>query len=85
VGDLTERAYRDGGWADDAYAKLLRDARHRIETATVFVGCLGDTVVGTVTVATSSSAMANICRAGEAEIRMLAVEPATRRRGSQTC
>jgi ribosomal protein S18 acetylase RimI-like enzyme len=81
VGRLTERVYRDGGWTNDAYSKLLLDARHRIETATVFVGVLGGAIVGTVTVAAPLSPMANICRADEVEVRMLAVEAPARRRG----
>lgn len=81
VGELTERVYRDGGWTNDTYSKLLLDARHRIEAATVFVGIVGEAIVGAVTVASPRSRLAAICRADEVEVRMLAVDPAARGRG----
>src|SRR5262245_30206415 len=37
VGGLTERVYRQGGWTDVDYSKLLLDGRSRIAEATVLV------------------------------------------------
>jgi len=81
VGALAERAYRQGGWADERYSKLLLDARSRIEEATVFVAVADGVMLGTVTVARPGSRFASLARAGEAEVRMLAVDDAARGRG----
>ncbi len=77
VGVLTEQVYRRGGWADEDYSKLLLDGRSRIEDATVLVAVADGVIVGTVTLARAGGRFANVGRAGEAEVRMLAVdEPA---------
>lgn len=81
VGVLAERVYRQGGWADESYSKLLLDARSRIEEATVFVAVADGATLGTVTVARPGSRFANVARASEAEVRMLAVDEAGRGRG----
>lgn len=87
VGALSERVYRQGGWADESYARLLRDGRSRIEEAIVLVAAgngaqaSGGTVAGTVTVALPGSRFANICRADEVEVRMLAVDEGARGQG----
>ena len=81
VGGLTERIYRRGGWTDEDYSKLLLDGRSRIEEAIVLVATADGAVIGTVTMALPGSRFANVCRAGEAEVRMLAVDEAARGRG----
>jgi len=81
VGTLAQRVYRQGGWADERYSKLLLDARSRIEEATVFVAVADGAVVGTVTLGRPGTRFANLAQAGEAEVRMLAVEEAARGRG----
>ncbi len=47
VGLLTERVYRQGGWASDGYAPQLRDGRSRIEEAIVLVAVMGGTGLAT--------------------------------------
>jgi ribosomal protein S18 acetylase RimI-like enzyme len=81
VGTLAERVYRQGGWADERYSKLLLDGRSRIEEATVFVAVADGVIVGTVTLGRPGTRFANMARAGEAEVRMLAVDEAARGQG----
>ena len=81
VGMLTERVYRRGGWTDEDYSKLLLDGRSRIEDATVLVAVADGVIVGTVTIARAGGRFANVGQAGEAEIRMLAVDEPARGRG----
>lgn len=81
VGRLTEQVYRDGGFADDGYAAVLRDGATRVREAHVLVAELDGRVVGTVTVARPGTAYAGFSRPGEMEVRMLAVTEDARRRG----
>ena len=81
VGVLTERVYRRGGWTDEDYSKLLLDGQSRIEDATVLVAVADGVIIGTVTIARAGGRLANVSRAGEAEIRMLAVDEPARGRG----
>ena len=81
VGVLAERVYRHGGWTDADYSQLLLDGRSRIEEAVVLVAVADGAIVGTVTVARPGSCWASVGRAGEAEVRMLAVDEAARGRG----
>jgi ribosomal protein S18 acetylase RimI-like enzyme len=81
VGMLAERVYRHGGWADEGYSKRLLDGRSRIEAAVVLVAVTDGVIVGTVTAARPGSRMANMARAEEVEIRMLAVDEAARGQG----
>lgn len=60
---------------------MLLDGRSRIEEATVFVAVADGVVLGTVTVGRPGSRFANVARAGEVEVRMLAVDEAARGRG----
>jgi ribosomal protein S18 acetylase RimI-like enzyme len=90
VGALTERVYRTGGFGSDDYAKVLRDGRSRVRDGIVLVAVAGGTAVtdsvavaggtiaGTVTLALPGSPLAHLSRAGEAEVRMLAVDEAAR-------
>jgi GNAT superfamily N-acetyltransferase len=86
VGALTLRAYQ----ADDyfangvpsSYGASLADARSRYEQAELLVAVdAGDRLLGTVTIAQVGTRYTEICRAGELEFRMLAVDPGARRRG----
>src|SRR5699024_6272559 len=63
------------------YAEQLRDARGRFVAAELLVATEADTLLGTVTFALPGSPYAELCRPGEAEFRMLAVDPVARRRG----
>jgi ribosomal protein S18 acetylase RimI-like enzyme len=81
VGAFTEQVYRDGGFAGDGYAAVLRDGARRVREAVVLVAVLDGRLVGSVTVATPRTAYANIARDDELEVRMLAVAPDVRRQG----
>jgi ribosomal protein S18 acetylase RimI-like enzyme len=81
VGALTERVYRDGGFGSGAYADVLRDGRSRVRDGIVLVGAADGTITGTVTLALPGSPLAHLCRADEAEVRMLAVDEAARGHG----
>ena len=83
VGDLTAHAYLTDDLlaADDDYVGELRDAVRRSRVATVLVAAVESAVVGTVTVATHGSGYTEVAREGEAEVRMLAVDPAARGQG----
>jgi len=73
VGTLTEGVYRAGGFTDDAYATVLRDAAARIAVADVLVAELDGRIVGSLTVAAPGSPFGELATSGEAEVRMLAV------------
>lgn len=93
LGDLSIRSYLEGGLLlgglADPYAPNLRDVAVRAASATVLVAVdengdasQGDAVLlGGVTLAFHGSAMAQLAGPGEAEIRMLAVDPAAQGRG----
>ena len=80
VGQLTAHAYlsddlvEPGHW----YLDELRDAVRRADQATVLVAVEGDRVLGTITLARAGSPYAEIARAEEFELRMLAVDPEAR-------
>ncbi len=78
VGRLTVDAYVGGGVipADAPYLKFLGDAHGRDADAEVWVAVDARGVVGTVTYVEPGSALCEIARDGEAEIRSLAVLPA---------
>ncbi len=77
VGQLTVDAYVGGGVipADAPYLAFLGDARGRDADAEVWVAVDARGVVGTVTFVEPGSALSEIARDGEAEIRSLAVLP----------
>jgi ribosomal protein S18 acetylase RimI-like enzyme len=79
VGELTERVYRRG-FGSGAYADVLRDGS-RIRDGIVLVAAADGTITGTVTLALPGSPLAHMCRADEAEVRMLAVDEAARGHG----
>jgi len=84
VGRLTVDAYRaDGQLAHDGdYAVTLADAAGRAAAGELLVAVdANGTVVGAVTFTPAGTAYAQLARDGEAEFRMLAVDPAAQARG----
>ena len=82
VGELLVAAYAPSGMAPDAtYWAALRDTAARTRDAEVWVAELDGAVVGTVTWAGRGSGQREIAHDGEAEFRMLAVDPAAQGRG----
>ncbi len=83
VGDLTADAYVGAGVlpAEAGYLDFLRDAAHRDREAEVWVALDGDRVVGTVTYVEPGSALVEVSRDGEAEMRSLAVDPSATGQG----
>lgn len=77
VGELTVRAYVDGGHLDgsESYASALRDAADRAESAELLVAVEGDKVLGSVTIARPGERYFEIGEPGEMEFRMLGVVP----------
>jgi ribosomal protein S18 acetylase RimI-like enzyme len=77
VGRLTVDAYVSGGVIppDAPYLQFLGDAHSRDAAAEVWVATDARGVVGTVTYVEPGSALCEIARDGEAEIRSLAVLP----------
>ncbi|MEV8594763.1 GNAT family N-acetyltransferase [Streptomyces sp. NPDC052012] len=86
LGEITARAYLDDGLLDfgesDAYLGELRDVAKRAVAAEVLVAEERGRVLGGVTFVPCGGPMADIAGAGEAEIRMLAVDRAGRGRGA---
>ena len=78
VGDLTADIYRSEGYGSPEYEPALRDVASRDASAYVIVAVLDARVVGAVTVSTHGGPWAERAQPGEAEIRMLVVDPAAR-------
>jgi len=85
IGELTVAAYRaDGQFVDDnPYEHALRDVagRARHNEVLVAVDEERDAILGAVTFVLPGSDLAELSRPGEAEFRMLAVDPAAHGRG----
>lgn len=84
LAEITAAAYLQGGHlrgADDPYLDNLRDVALRRAQATVMVAEIDGAAAGSVTVADQHSALAEYVRPGEAEIRMLSVDPTVTGRG----
>ncbi|WP_406863054.1 GNAT family N-acetyltransferase [Streptomyces sp. HUAS MG47] len=86
LGEVVAQAYLADGLLAfgeaDWYLGELRDVGKRAASAEVLVAVDGEgTVLGGVTFVPSPGPMADLARAGEAEIRMLAVDRAARGRG----
>jgi ribosomal protein S18 acetylase RimI-like enzyme len=86
VGELTVAAYRADGYLveDDPYVPALLDTPTRAREAELYVAELHETpgaVAGTVTFCAAGSPWCELASEGEGEFRMLAVDPAHRRRG----
>ena len=84
IGELLARVYADEGWGTGAYLDVLRDVAGRAEHAQVLVAADGARLVGSVTVATRGGPTAELAQPGEAVIRMLVTDPASRGRGAGT-
>lgn len=87
IAALVDDVYVGGGFTgpDSPYRETLRDVAGRAARAEVLVAITDDDrVVGTVTYAEHGAPDAHVAGPGEAEIRMLAVAPAARRRGAGT-
>ncbi|MEV6173174.1 GNAT family N-acetyltransferase [Streptomyces sp. NPDC051954] len=86
LGDITAQAYLQDGLLtfgeNDWYLGELKDVAKRAAAADVLVAIQGDRLLGGVTFVPSPGPMADLARAGEAEIRMLAVAQAARGRGA---
>jgi ribosomal protein S18 acetylase RimI-like enzyme len=86
VGDLTVAAYRADGFLvdDDPYVPALLDTATRAREGELYVAELLDApgvLAGTVTFCPAGSPWCELATEGEGEFRMLAVDPAHRRRG----
>jgi GNAT superfamily N-acetyltransferase len=82
VGDLTVAAYEAIGEIGE-YADTLRDVAHRAAHAEVLVAVDdGGAVLGSVTNVPDGGPYGEIAERGEAEFRMLAVDPAAQGRGA---
>jgi len=83
VGALTAAVYVEVGLvsAGSTYLAELRDAARRAREAELLVALDGGRVVGSVTYAPFGSGYAQLAGPGEAEFRMLVVDPAARGRG----
>ena len=84
VGRLTVDAYVGAGVlpSDAPYLDFLGDAVHRDTEAELWVAVDERGVVGTVTFVEPTSALCEIARPGEAEIRSLAVAPSATGEGT---
>lgn len=81
VGAVTVAAYAEFSSAEGDYVERLRDAATRDREAELWLAELDGAVVGTVTITPEGSPWREIGKPGEGEFRMLAVDPAARRRG----
>jgi GNAT superfamily N-acetyltransferase len=82
VGDICVAAYAVDGLGPDWYAPVLRDVAGRVAAASVLVAEVDGRVVGAVTfMADAGGPLHEIAVEGEAEFRMLAVDPAAQGRG----
>lgn len=83
VSTLVVDTYVNGGFVDpdSPYLHQLRDVQVRWRQTDLLVARVGGLVVGTVTFCLAGSRWANIARPGEAEFRMLAVDPPAQGRG----
>lgn len=83
AGRLVADAYFADGFADDGYRAELLDGRSRARDATLLVAVDDATggLVGSVTYVVPGQPYAEVSRAGEAEFRMLGVDPDAQGRG----
>jgi ribosomal protein S18 acetylase RimI-like enzyme len=74
---ITRDAYLRAGHfaADHPYMSVLEDVEHRAEHAQIWVAEAAGKVVAAVTLTFASQPYTEIARAGELELRMLAVDP----------
>jgi GNAT superfamily N-acetyltransferase len=87
AGEVAVAAYVANGWLEsgDPYREHLADAPRRAREAELLVAVdADDRVIGTVTVCLANTPWSEICRPGEVEFRMLAVDPTAGGRGAGT-
>lgn len=84
IGAITMDAYRSDGLLHDEtdYADELADAAARARDAELWVAADSAGLLGTVTYCPPGSPYRELATDGEGEFRMLAVDPAQRRRGA---
>jgi ribosomal protein S18 acetylase RimI-like enzyme len=83
VADLCEAAYAPFVAGDGDYVAILRDVARRAAEAELLVAVAphGGKLLGTVTFVPDGGSLGEIAAPGEAEFRMLAVDPAAQGRG----
>ena len=83
AGDLVARVFVGGGWSPPQAADTLRDVESRLAGAELLVAVDAQcpVVVGAVYLVTAASLHHDVAGPGEAEVGLLAVEPALRGRG----
>jgi GNAT superfamily N-acetyltransferase len=81
AGQVVVRAYLADGYQVGGYARTLADAADRASDAEVAVAVRDGTVIGSVTFALAGSRWAELAGPGEAEFRMLGVDPGSRGQG----
>lgn len=83
LGALTATAYADGSHLseDDDYLRQLADPASRTGGCDLLVATDGVAVVGGVSLVHPGSPLQEVAGPGEAEVRMLAVDPGLQRRG----
>ena len=84
VADVCVAAYAPFVAGDHAYQAELRDVARRAAAADVLVAAGDGRVLGTVTFVPDGGPLGEIAESGEAEFRMLAVDPAAHGRGVGT-
>lgn len=84
AGRIAVTAYREGGHFSEEtsfYATRLADAATRATQCDLLVAVDADEVLGTVAYCAYGTPMTELCVEGEAEFRMLAVDPGAQGRG----
>lgn len=82
AGRICETAYFADGFIEEEYRPTLRDGRSRARDATLLVALDADErLLGTVTYVRPGGRYAEVSRPGEAEFRMLGVDPQAQGRG----
>lgn len=82
AGRIVESAYFSDGFSEEEYRPTLLDGRSRARDATLLVAVdEAGSLVGTVTYVRPGEPYAEVSRPGEAEFRMLGVDPRAQGRG----
>jgi ribosomal protein S18 acetylase RimI-like enzyme len=84
LGELCVAAYRADALGPGGYDAVLRDVAGRARVADVLVAAEGAELLGVVTLVLDGGPLREISAPDEGEFRMLAVDPAARRRGAGT-
>ncbi|MEV4509762.1 N-acetyltransferase [Dactylosporangium sp. NPDC049525] len=83
VARLTVEAYRADGQLEEehGYGEVLADVATRAQHSEILVAADGGALLGAVAFVLPGTRYAELSKPGEAEFRMLAVDPAAQRRG----